>query len=71
MPRPESVLVISAHWQAAPISLGATRTVPLVYDFSGFPPEFYRQQYPAPGAPALARRVEVAAGRQAARHPSP
>jgi 4,5-DOPA dioxygenase extradiol len=62
MPRPESVLVISAHWQAAPISLGATRTVPLVYDFSGFPPEFYRQQYPAPGAPALAQRVESLLG---------
>ena len=58
MPRPESVLVISAHWQTAPIALGATRTVPLVYDFSGFPPELYRQQYPAPGAPDLARRVE-------------
>ncbi|HEY0705583.1 MAG TPA: class III extradiol ring-cleavage dioxygenase [Polyangia bacterium] len=58
LPRPRSVLVISAHWEARPISLGATETVPLIYDFSGFPEELYRFQYPAPGAPALASRVE-------------
>jgi 4,5-DOPA dioxygenase extradiol len=57
LPRPRAVLVISAHWEARPISLGAIETVPLVYDFSGFPEELYRFQYPAPGAPALASRV--------------
>jgi 4,5-DOPA dioxygenase extradiol len=71
MPRPRSVLVISAHWQSSPIALGATATVPLVHDFSGFPPEFYRQRYPAPGAPELARRVEglLAARRPVSRRP--
>ncbi|MDE2305075.1 MAG: dioxygenase [Gammaproteobacteria bacterium] len=57
MPRPASILVISAHWAHRPIALGATRTVPLVYDFYGFPEQYYRTQYPAPGAPALAERV--------------
>lgn len=58
LPRPRSVLVISAHWESRPVTLGATETVPLVYDFSGFPAELYRFKYPAPGAPALASRVE-------------
>ncbi len=57
MPRPRSVLMLSAHWEARPATLGATRTVPLVYDFYGFPQRYYEQKYPAPGAPDLAARV--------------
>jgi 4,5-DOPA dioxygenase extradiol len=59
LPRPRAVLIVSAHWESAPLTLGATETVPLVYDFSGFAPRFYRVRYPAPGAPALADRVEA------------
>jgi len=57
MPRPTAVLMISAHWVDAPVTLGATRTVPLVYDFYGFPSHYYEVKYAAPGAPALAQRV--------------
>jgi 4,5-DOPA dioxygenase extradiol len=57
MPRPRSILMISAHWEQRPVALGAVRTVPLVYDFYGFPPEYYLTHYPAPGAPELAARV--------------
>jgi 4,5-DOPA dioxygenase extradiol len=57
MPRPKSILMVSAHWEKRPTSLGATRPVPLVYDFSGFPEKYYRTKYPAPGAPELATRV--------------
>lgn len=57
LPRPRAVLVVSAHWESAPVTLGATRTVPLVYDFHGFPERYYRVVYPAPGAPALAETV--------------
>jgi len=57
LPRPRAVLVLSAHWEERPIAIGATRTVPLVHDFHGFPERYYRQTYPAPGAPALAARV--------------
>ena len=57
MPKPKSILMVSAHWEARPATLGATRTVPLVYDFSGFPARYYQTKYPAPGAPALAARV--------------
>ncbi len=55
--RPTSILVVSAHWEAAPATIGATRSVPLVYDFSGFPRALYAVTYAAPGAPALAQRV--------------
>jgi 4,5-DOPA dioxygenase extradiol len=57
LPRPKAVLVISAHWEDAPLAIGATTTVPLVYDFWGFPEHYYRVTYPAPGAPALAEDV--------------
>jgi 4,5-DOPA dioxygenase extradiol len=62
LPRPKAVLMLSAHWLDRPVTLGATTTVPLVYDFGGFPPEFYQTKYPAPGAPALAARVRELLG---------
>jgi 4,5-DOPA dioxygenase extradiol len=57
MPEPESILMVSAHWEKRPTTLGATRPVPLVYDFYGFPRKYYETRYPAPGAPELAARV--------------
>lgn len=59
LPRPCAVLVVSAHWESAPVALGATRTVPLTYDFWGFPEHYYRVTYPAPGAPELAAKVRA------------
>lgn len=58
LPRPKAVLVASAHWESAPLMLGATETVPLVYDFGGFARRYYEVQYRAPGAPELADRIE-------------
>ncbi|HWN80577.1 MAG TPA: class III extradiol ring-cleavage dioxygenase [Candidatus Udaeobacter sp.] len=58
LPRPQGILMISAHWEKRPTTLGATRTVPLVYDFYGFPARYYETRYPAPGAPGLAARVQ-------------
>jgi len=58
LPRPRSILIVSAHWESAPLTLGATETgVPLTYDFYGFPERYYRMTYPSPGAPELAARV--------------
>ena len=57
IPRPKAILMASAHWEAAPLMLGATETVPLVYDFGGCERRFYEVRYPAPGAPELADRV--------------
>jgi 4,5-DOPA dioxygenase extradiol len=64
LPRPKAIFMVSAHWQAAPLTLGATReAAPLVYDFYGFPERYYQMKYPSPGAPDLAARVrELLAG---------
>lgn len=60
LPRPRSILIVSAHWESAPLALGATDdAVPLTYDFYGFPERYYRMTYPSPGAPELAARVEA------------
>jgi 4,5-DOPA dioxygenase extradiol len=59
MPKPKSILMVSAHWEERPTTLGATRTVPLVYDFHGFPERYYQTRYEAPGAPDLAARVRA------------
>jgi 4,5-DOPA dioxygenase extradiol len=57
LPRPKAILMISAHWEEAPLALGATTTVPLTYDFWGFPEHYYQVTYAAPGAPELASTV--------------
>lgn len=57
LPRPTSILVVSAHWEEDPLTIGATTTVPLYYDFWGFPRRYYEVTYPAPGAPALAAEI--------------
>jgi 4,5-DOPA dioxygenase extradiol len=62
LPRPEAVLMVSAHWEEAPTTIGATTTVPLVYDFWGFPQRYYEVTYEAPGAPELANDVRKLLG---------
>jgi 4,5-DOPA dioxygenase extradiol len=62
LPRPKAILVVSAHWEDAPLTLGATTAVPLVYDFGGFPQRYYQVTYRAPGAPDLADRVRALVG---------
>jgi 4,5-DOPA dioxygenase extradiol len=57
LPRPRAIVVVSAHWEEKPISIGAITPVPLIYDFYGFPEKFYRLQYPSPGAPEVAQRI--------------
>lgn len=58
LPRPTAILVVSAHWESAPLTIGSTVTgTPLTYDFGGFDPKYYRVTYPSPGAPDLARQV--------------
>jgi 4,5-DOPA dioxygenase extradiol len=59
LPQPRAILMVSAHWEARPSTLGATTTQPLIYDFYGFPQHYYAQKYAAPGAPELAQRVRT------------
>src|SRR3978361_10603 len=58
LPRPKAILIVSAHWETAPLSLSASGPgVALVYDFGGFEERFYRMTYQTPDATALAARV--------------
>jgi 4,5-DOPA dioxygenase extradiol len=57
LPRPRAIVVVSAHWEERPLSIGAVRPLPLIYDFYNFPEKFYRLQYPSPGAPEVAQRI--------------
>ena len=56
LPRPKAILIVSAHWEAAPVSLTADGA-PLVYDFGGFDAKYYRMTYRTSDATSLAQRV--------------
>ena len=49
--RPKGIVIVSAHWESAPISISATGpNTPLIYDFGGFSPRFYNMRYDTPDA---------------------
>lgn len=56
--KPEAIVVVSAHWEAEPVTITSGPAPGLVYDYYGFPEEAYRVRYPAPGDPALAARIQ-------------
>ena len=60
--KPRAVLAISAHWYIRNTSVTAMPFPRTIHDFGGFPSELYQVQYPAPGAPALASRVQKLLG---------
>lgn len=57
LPRPEAILVVSAHWQSRGSLVTSSVRPPQIFDFSGFPRELYAVEYRAPGNPALAERI--------------
>lgn len=61
LPRPRAILIVSAHWESAPLSLSASAPgTPLVYDFAGFDRRYFEMRYATPDAGALAARVAAA-----------
>ena len=43
MPKPTAILIVSAHWESAPLMISAPDAgTPLVYDFGGFAPPLLR-----------------------------
>ena len=59
LPTPKAILIVSAHWESAPLSLSAPDSPELVYDFGGFDPMYYRMRYDTPDASQLARQVRA------------
>jgi 4,5-DOPA dioxygenase extradiol len=58
MPKPKAILIVSAHWEDAPLMLSAPGAhTPLVYDFGGFHQRYYQMRYDTPDASGLTARV--------------
>lgn len=58
LPKPRAILIVSAHWESAPLSISSpAAAIDVVYDFGGFDPRYYTMEYRTPDAADLAQKV--------------
>lgn len=55
--QPSVIIMLSAHWETNGFEITSGATPELIYDYYGFPEASYQLQYPAPGAPQLAKEI--------------
>ncbi|HWA38038.1 MAG TPA: dioxygenase, partial [Burkholderiales bacterium] len=59
LPRPEALVVASAHWETNVPMLTGSAKPETIHDFFGFPAPLYELKYPAPGSAAVAQRAQA------------
>lgn len=57
--KPKAIVVVSAHYESpVPIRITSGEQPETIHDFGGFPNALYQLQYPCPGNPDLAERLQ-------------
>lgn len=57
LPRPDAILMVSAHWTTRQPMIGTATHPEMIYDFGGFARRLYEFNYAAPGSPTVSRRA--------------
>ncbi|GGW90021.1 DODA-type extradiol aromatic ring-opening family dioxygenase [Alteromonas halophila] len=60
IPRPEAILVVSAHWEDTVINVSASSSPELLFDYYGFAQQAYQIRYPCKGSAELTSQVLMA-----------
>lgn len=58
IPRPDLILMISAHWEESVVTITSGAMPTLMYDYYGFPQQSYELKYPCSGSPDLAFDIQ-------------
>lgn len=57
IPKPNAIMVVSAHWQTSGTYVSVNPAPQTIYDFGGFDEKLFQVKYEPAGHPALAREV--------------
>jgi 4,5-DOPA dioxygenase extradiol len=58
IPKPQAILVVSAHWMTKGTWVTAMKQPKTIHDFYGFPQELYNIDYAAPGSSDVATEIQ-------------